>query len=180
MAGVSWWSVQSRSMRRRGRRWSSRRASREGPGDVQAGVPEKPWRAGSTQGGRTALTRVVYAASCQRLQGFDARLRAVEAVTRSGSACTPSRPRLESLCHGQRPLHHVLGRERSVTPIAFFTILTVNISMYRARLHFSARTGRTTGSISLAAAAATRLLLEEVARGGPEASVMDWSDRAAC
>ena len=47
-----------------------RRASREGPGDVQAGVPEKPWRAGSTQGGRTALTRVVYAASCQRLHGL--------------------------------------------------------------------------------------------------------------
>ena len=110
----------------------------------------------------------------------DARLWAEEAVTRSGSACTPRRPRLESLCHSQRPLHRVLGQERSVTPIAFFTILTVNISMYRTRLHFSARTGRTTGSISLAAAAATRLLLQEVARGGPEASVMDWSDRAAC
>jgi len=43
-----------------------------------------------------------------------------------------------------------------------------------------AMTGRTARSISSAAAAATLLPPQEATRCGPEATVMDWADRAAC
>jgi len=52
--------------------------------------------------------------------------------------------------------------------------------MYEKNPNGSAKTGRSTGSIRVAAAAATLLpdhLWPEVP---PEASAMDWSDRGAC
>jgi len=72
------------------------------------------------------------------------------------------------------------GLEWSVITLAFLTIMSVNISMYRKNMNSSSGTGRSAGSIRVAAAA---MPLESV-RGWSESPsdvrAMDWSERAAC
>ena len=77
---------------------------------------------------------------------------------------------------GDRGDSATFGLEWSVITLAFLTTMSVNISMYRKNM----MTGRSAGSIRVAAAATPLVSV----RGWPEAPsdvrAMDWSERAAC
>jgi WhiB family transcriptional regulator, redox-sensing transcriptional regulator len=72
------------------------------------------------------------------------------------------------------------GLEWSVITLAFLTIVSINISMYRKNMNSSSRTGRSAGSIRVAAAATPLVSVRGWPQAPSDVRALDWSERAAC